>query len=80
MTPWSGCRNASTAVGDGCEIGPDTRLEDCVVGSGATVQNTVGGDAEVGDEAIVGPYAHLPAGSSVAAGQVTGAFYTASAE
>jgi bifunctional UDP-N-acetylglucosamine pyrophosphorylase/glucosamine-1-phosphate N-acetyltransferase len=68
-----------TVVGDGCEIGPDTRLEDCVVGNGATVQNTVGRDAEVGDEAIVGPYAHLPAGSSVAAGQVTGAFYTAHA-
>ena len=30
--------------------------------------------------AVVGPYAHLPAGSSVAAGRTTGAFYTAPAD
>ncbi len=66
-----------TVVGDGCDIGPDTRLVDCRVGSGSTVEQTVGHDAEVGDGAHVGPYAHLPAGSSVAAGVTTGAFYTA---
>ena len=58
----------STVVGDGCEIGPDTRLVDCAVGNEAVVEHTVGHDAEVGPAAIVGPYAHLPAGSSVAAG------------
>jgi bifunctional UDP-N-acetylglucosamine pyrophosphorylase/glucosamine-1-phosphate N-acetyltransferase len=67
----------STVVGDGAEIGPDTRLVDCAVGSGATVEHTVGHDAEVGTDAIVGPYAHLPAGSSVIANSTTGAFYTA---
>jgi bifunctional UDP-N-acetylglucosamine pyrophosphorylase / glucosamine-1-phosphate N-acetyltransferase len=67
----------STVIGDGCEIGPDTRLDDCAVGSGAVVEHTVGHDAEVGDRAVVGPYAHLPPGSSVAAGKSTGAFYTA---
>jgi bifunctional UDP-N-acetylglucosamine pyrophosphorylase/glucosamine-1-phosphate N-acetyltransferase len=70
----------STVVGDGCEIGPHTRLVDCAVGSGATVTETVGTDAEVGADAIVGPFAHLPAGSSVGAGEVTGAFYTASSD
>jgi bifunctional UDP-N-acetylglucosamine pyrophosphorylase/glucosamine-1-phosphate N-acetyltransferase len=67
----------TTVVGDGCDIGPDTRLVDCVVGPGAAVQHTVGTDSEIGDAAIVGPYAHLPAGSAVPAGAVTGAFYTA---
>jgi bifunctional UDP-N-acetylglucosamine pyrophosphorylase/glucosamine-1-phosphate N-acetyltransferase len=67
----------STVIGDGAEIGPDTRLVDCAVGSGATVEHTVGHDAEVGTNAIVGPYAHLPAGSSVIANSTTGAFYTA---
>ncbi len=38
----------STAVGDGCEIGPDTRLVDCAVGADAVVEHTVGHDAEVG--------------------------------
>jgi bifunctional UDP-N-acetylglucosamine pyrophosphorylase/glucosamine-1-phosphate N-acetyltransferase len=67
----------NTTVGDGCEIGPDSRLVDCVVGQGCTVQYSVGVEAEIGDRARVGPYAHLPAGSSVAAGAVTGGFYTA---
>ena len=67
----------STVVGDGCEIGPDTRLVDCAVGNGAVVEHAVGHDAEVGTGAVVGPYAHLPAGSSVASETRTGAFYTA---
>ncbi len=69
-----------TVIGDGCDVGPDTRLEDCVVGTDCRVQHTVGVDAEIGAGARVGPYAHLPAGSSVASGTVTGAFYTAGAD
>ncbi len=38
----------STVIGDGCEIGPDTRLVDCAVGSDAAVEHAVGHDAEVG--------------------------------
>jgi bifunctional UDP-N-acetylglucosamine pyrophosphorylase/glucosamine-1-phosphate N-acetyltransferase len=67
----------STVIGDGCEIGPDIRLVDCAVGAGAIVEHTVGHDAEIGPSAVVGPYAHLPAGSHVAANATTGAFYTA---
>ncbi|MET0146229.1 MAG: NTP transferase domain-containing protein [Ilumatobacteraceae bacterium] len=67
----------NTVVGDGCEIGPDTRLDDCVVGRDSRVQHTVGAEAEIGRRAKVGPYAHLPAGSHVAEAAVTGAFYTA---
>lgn len=66
-----------TVVGNGCEIGPDTRLVDCVVAPDCTIENSVGRDAEVGAGAHVGPYCHLRAGSSVPAAQVTGAFYTA---
>jgi bifunctional UDP-N-acetylglucosamine pyrophosphorylase/glucosamine-1-phosphate N-acetyltransferase len=62
-----------TVIGDGCEIGPDTRLVDCRVGPESVVEQTV----EIGSGARVGPYAHLPVGSSVAAGATTGAFYTA---
>ncbi|MEO6570211.1 MAG: NTP transferase domain-containing protein [Ilumatobacteraceae bacterium] len=67
----------ATVIGDRCEIGPDTRLVDCAVGADATVEHTVGHDAEVGPGARVGPYAHLPSGSGVAANSITGAFYTA---
>jgi len=66
-----------TVVGDGVELGPDTHLDDCTVGDGAAVRQTVGTESEIGAGARVGPYAYLPSGSSVAAGFVTGAFYTA---
>lgn len=67
----------TTTVGDRCEIGPNTQLVDCTVNTGATVTHTTGERATVGADANVGPFAHLPAGSSVAAGATTGAFYTA---
>lgn len=70
----------STIIGSGCEIGPDTRLVDCVVGEGCVVENSVGRQGEVGAGSRVGPYAVLQAGSSLAPGTVTGPFYTASAE
>jgi bifunctional UDP-N-acetylglucosamine pyrophosphorylase/glucosamine-1-phosphate N-acetyltransferase len=69
-----------TVIGDGCEIGPDTRLVDCTVGDGANVEHTVGRESEVGADAKVGPYAFLPPGSSVHSGAETGAFYTAPAD
>jgi bifunctional UDP-N-acetylglucosamine pyrophosphorylase/glucosamine-1-phosphate N-acetyltransferase len=65
-----------TTIGEGSEIGPNTRLSDCVVGSGSIVQNTVGRESEIGTDAVVGPFASLPPGCSVSNGQHTGAFYT----
>jgi bifunctional UDP-N-acetylglucosamine pyrophosphorylase / glucosamine-1-phosphate N-acetyltransferase len=67
-----------TVVGQGAEIGPNSRLVDCAVGDGARVEHTVGRDAEIGPSAVVGPYAVLEPGAAVAAGAVTGAFYTSS--
>ena len=66
-----------TVIGSGAEIGPDTRLVDCIVGENAVVEKTVGRDAEIGSGAIVGPYAALEPGSHVASDSRTGAFYTA---
>ncbi len=67
----------ATVIGDGCDIGPATQLDGCVVGNDSIVRHTVATDAEIGDGATVGPYAHLAPGSAVVAGAVTGAFYTA---
>ena len=67
----------STTIGDGCEIGPDTRLTDCTVADGVSVEHSVGLQATIGADATVGPYAHLPAGSAVLSNATTGAFYTA---
>ena len=44
-----------TVIGQGAEIGPDTRLIDCLVGAGAVIEKTVGRDAEVGAGARVAP-------------------------
>jgi bifunctional UDP-N-acetylglucosamine pyrophosphorylase / glucosamine-1-phosphate N-acetyltransferase len=66
----------ATVVGERAEVGPGTRLVDCVVGPGATVTNTVAHEAEIGAEARVGPWAHLGPGSSIPDGAVTGPFYT----
>lgn len=68
-----------TVVGEGARLGPEVRMVDCVVGPGAVVEHSVGRDAEVGAGAIVGPFAVLGAGSHVAEGARTGAFYTAGA-
>lgn len=66
----------STVVGEGAEIGPGTHLVDCVVGAGAVVASSAGTDAEVGAGASVGPFAWLGPGTAIAAGAVTGPFYT----
>lgn len=66
-----------TVVGPGARVGPHVRLVDCVVGDGASVEQTVGHDAEIGPSAIVGPHASLPAGSHIAEAVATGPFYTA---
>ncbi|HEX4818739.1 MAG TPA: NTP transferase domain-containing protein [Acidimicrobiales bacterium] len=70
----------ATVVGEGVELGPETRLVDCTVGDGATVERTVGRLADIGAGAVVGPYAVLEPGSNVVPGTRTGPFYTATAE
>ncbi|MGH9245647.1 MAG: bifunctional UDP-N-acetylglucosamine diphosphorylase/glucosamine-1-phosphate N-acetyltransferase GlmU [Acidimicrobiales bacterium] len=69
-----------TVIRHWAEIGPDTRLIDCVVGENARVEKTVGHDADIGDDADVGPFVFLPPGSRVQSGARTGPFYTAGGE
>jgi bifunctional UDP-N-acetylglucosamine pyrophosphorylase/glucosamine-1-phosphate N-acetyltransferase len=68
-----------TVVNAGCEIGPGTRLVDCLVGADARIEHTVAHDAEIGEGARVGPYAVLAPGTIVPAWTVTGPFYTGAA-
>jgi len=67
-----------TTLGDGCEIGPNTRLVDTSVGERSTVENTVAHGAHIGSDCHIGPFAHLAPGSRVADGVTTGAFYSES--
>ncbi|HUY86281.1 MAG TPA: sugar phosphate nucleotidyltransferase, partial [Acidimicrobiales bacterium] len=63
-------------VKEGAEIGPNTRLVDCTVGTGAKVSYTVGNQAEIGDYAVVGPFVVLAPGSNVGDEKITGSFST----
>ncbi|MFD5567041.1 bifunctional UDP-N-acetylglucosamine diphosphorylase/glucosamine-1-phosphate N-acetyltransferase GlmU [Streptomyces cadmiisoli] len=53
----------STHLGEGSQVGPNSRLKDTRVGAGARVDNTVSDGADVGPEASVGPYAYLRPGT-----------------
>jgi bifunctional UDP-N-acetylglucosamine pyrophosphorylase/glucosamine-1-phosphate N-acetyltransferase len=67
----------STMVANGCDIGPDTQLTNCTVGTGSVVRQTVATDVTIGDHTEVGPFAYLGPGSNVVSGTITGPFYTA---
>ncbi|MFJ1752046.1 bifunctional UDP-N-acetylglucosamine diphosphorylase/glucosamine-1-phosphate N-acetyltransferase GlmU [Kitasatospora sp. NPDC088134] len=58
--------HGATRLGEGCEVGPNTTLTDTSVGAGARVSNTTAERAEIGPEAVVGPYAYLRPGTKLA--------------
>jgi bifunctional UDP-N-acetylglucosamine pyrophosphorylase / glucosamine-1-phosphate N-acetyltransferase len=63
-----------TVVGAGSVLGPDTQLVDTVVGERAVVRQTVAREAEIGDDATVGPYVSLRPGTRLATGAHVGTF------
>ena len=67
----------ATSIGEASEIGPGTRLVDCIVGDRTQVESTVARDADIGDDAIVGPFAALGPGAVIASGTRTGPHYAA---
>ncbi|WP_424213385.1 bifunctional UDP-N-acetylglucosamine diphosphorylase/glucosamine-1-phosphate N-acetyltransferase GlmU [Streptomyces sp. BI20] len=63
-----------THIGEGAEVGPNSRLTDTVVGAGARVDNTVALSAEVGEGATVGPFAYLRPGTRLGVKAKIGTF------
>ncbi|MCL8014116.1 bifunctional UDP-N-acetylglucosamine diphosphorylase/glucosamine-1-phosphate N-acetyltransferase GlmU [Streptomyces sp. AS02] len=57
----------STHLGEGAEVGPNSRLKNTKVGAGARVDNTVADSAVVGPQASVGPFAYLRPGTRLGA-------------
>ncbi|WP_406444741.1 bifunctional UDP-N-acetylglucosamine diphosphorylase/glucosamine-1-phosphate N-acetyltransferase GlmU [Streptomyces sp. NBC_01613] len=55
--------HGTTHLGEGAEVGPNSRLKDTRVDAGARVDNTVADGAHVGPQASVGPYAYLRPGT-----------------
>ncbi len=66
-----------TTIGNGCELGPDTRLDRCQIGNNARIEKTTASLASVGDDCTIGPFAVLEPGSDIADGTTTGPFYAA---
>ncbi len=61
MTVLSG----KTVIGPACEIGPGARIHDSVLGRGVRVRDSSIEGSRIGDETVVGPYAHLRPGTVV---------------
>jgi bifunctional UDP-N-acetylglucosamine pyrophosphorylase/glucosamine-1-phosphate N-acetyltransferase len=66
--------SGATRIGSGCEIGPSTRILDSTVGARALVQFSVVRASRIGADALVGPFAHLRAGTVLKTGAKAGAF------
>lgn len=65
----------STVIGDGCELGPDVRLDRCQVGKNSRIEKATAVLATIGAECVIGPFAVLQPGSDLASGTTTGSFY-----
>lgn len=62
----------STVVGEGAHVGPDSRVSDSVIGRGVRVDSSIVERATVGDDALVGPGAHVLPGTVVESGATVG--------
>ena len=54
-----------TIIGDHCEIGPNTRILDSVIGSYVTMEQSKCMKSSIGNETTVGPFAYIRPGSKL---------------
>ena len=55
----------ATVVGDGCEIGPDTILDECTVSDNTKILMCVCEKSNIGSGVTMGPYSHLRPNSTI---------------
>lgn len=65
----------TTTIGDGCELGPDVKLDRCQVGKNTRIEMATARLATIGDDCVVGPFVVLQPGSDLSTGTTTGSFY-----
>ncbi|MCH5324596.1 MAG: bifunctional UDP-N-acetylglucosamine diphosphorylase/glucosamine-1-phosphate N-acetyltransferase GlmU [Eubacterium sp.] len=63
-----------TTIGAGCTIGPNSYIEDCVIGDNVKLNNVQAFKSSVDDDATVGPFVHLRAGTHLHNGVKIGDF------
>ncbi|MDO5398154.1 MAG: bifunctional UDP-N-acetylglucosamine diphosphorylase/glucosamine-1-phosphate N-acetyltransferase GlmU [bacterium] len=49
----------NTVIGEGCEIGQGSRIENAVIGNGVNIMSSVILDSEIGSNTNVGPFAYV---------------------
>jgi bifunctional UDP-N-acetylglucosamine pyrophosphorylase/glucosamine-1-phosphate N-acetyltransferase len=64
----------ATKIGARCQIGPNTRLQNAVIGDDVTIHFSYGHDCRLEDGANVGPYVHLRPDAHLASGAKIGNF------
>lgn len=70
-----GCQiEGETSIARGALIGPDARLLNCIVGSGAVITKSECDGATIGRHAHVGPYSFLRPGAHLGDGAKVGSF------
>jgi len=63
-----------TAIGRGCEIGPNTMIRDCVIGDRVVVNSSQLNESTVEDDTTVGPFAYVRPNCHVGKGVKVGDF------
>ena len=61
-------------IGEGCEIGPYTKIRDSKVGDGSKIVYSVVNESAVGDSVTIGPFAQLRPGAAIDNGTKIGDF------
>ncbi|GIN74317.1 bifunctional protein GlmU [Bacillus sp. J14TS2] len=54
-----------TVIGDDCQIGPNSELENAIVGSNTNIRQSVVHDSSIGSHVNIGPYAHIRPQSTI---------------
>lgn len=62
----------ATTIGEGCTLGPDTRITDTAVGNGCVVDSSIVVGSSLADGVTVGPRAYLRPGTTMAEGSKAG--------
>jgi len=52
-----------TVIGESCEIGPWTNINDSIIGNRVIIESSRVKEAEISDDCIIGPYAYLRPGT-----------------
>ena len=63
-----------TVIGESCFVGPQTRLENVIVGDETTIIHSVATDCRIGSECRIGPFSHIRPQSVLGDKNTIGAF------